>query len=296
MADFGMGNGFGTPAAAPAADTLTAPVAAPAVGASKSTLPDVAKPYYAAAMTELRGMQERGETEVIHSKSSALIFQRILGDPTHPDKRAVGIVRNEDGSMKPNANGNAIHENVPCAKPIGYLFKTAAPVKIPVIAGKKTNVSGYAPEDLTWKDVPAGQQVIMTLLEVFVLASQVEYSFTFAAEVVDETGNTVVKPNEFKLSLRWDSVKSGKAKFPNIVPQLKSGGSPKENAINICSAEPNPDGSINWTSPEYEAKFGVFFIKNKRVKSGGATKAGKDNTVENAAICRALLADIAGRG
>lgn len=292
MADF---TPFDTASGAPAADTVAAPAAAPAVGASKSSIPEVVKPYYNAGMAELRTLQEQGQAEKIHSKSSALIFLRILGDPTHPDKRAVGVVRNEDGSVKPNANGNAQHENVPCAKPIGYLFRTAEPVSIPVIAGKKTNVSGFAPEDLTWKDVPAGQQVVMTLLEVFVLASQTEYSFTFAAEVIDETGNKVVKPGEFKLSLRWDSVKSGKAKFPNIVPQLKSGGSPKENAINICAAELNPDGSVKWTAPEYEEKFSAFFIKNKRVKSGGATKAGKDNTVENAAVCRQLLADILNR-
>ena len=254
----------------------------------------------AAANAELAAMTEAGRLAELGSKSGALVFKHMLGNPCVADKRRVGTQKDASGKTLLDANNKPVTIDQDCSKPIGFVFKATEDVSVPVITGKKTPKTGFNPEDLSEKTYPAGSDVILTYLELFLLAIRPEYSLRFGAEIVDEAGNKVLNPKGFRLDIKMSTYlkKDGGdgAALPSPSPSLVK-GAVKEGMVDICTKGANGEPVWGDNNP-YKEKFEVFFsrsTKSLRDKVGGAKKDDNEASYKLAAMCRNILSDMQSR-
>lgn len=207
------------------------------------------------ALRESRSAEEKA---LEGSKSDKVVFIGCLGDP------ASGQFRKSKG------------ENIPSNKVVGYRFKAVEDMQVPVSKLKVGFKNHLDTEEITMRDVKAGEEFDLNLFETGVLAAQIEYSGKFTGE------GTYVTLN----------VKFSKDR-PDPLPVLKAlKGSVKENMITVATNIGDETKKQWQVKDEFADKFDVLYIKKSAGKpSGGSNNSAKESTADVAAAFLQYIKD-----
>lgn len=209
--------------------------------------------------------------------SGNIKFLRLLGNPykTSP------II----GAGKLPMQG---YEKVP--QTIGALFEAMAPVRVPCVPAEKKPTDPITSSDLTWREVAAGEKFALTLIEVYILAIQPEYSLFFGIDTKDGEYN----PTGCRVVLKWSDGKNGAPapKIPTATFSAPDAGVVlRQHTEPVCAASEDRSNP-QWTSPLYE-KFAPFIVRNNTVKTGGTAQSAKARAINDAKktslYCKNLL-------
>ena len=207
---------------------------------------------------------DQSARDALGMESGNIKFIRLLGNPY----RTSPIISKGGEPLQG-------YENV--AQTIGALFEAQAPCKIPVVPADKKPTDTITASELTWKNVQAGEQFALTLIETFLLAIMPNYSLYFGADAEDGTYDA----KGCKVVLKWAKGGTSAGAAPKIPTATFSvaGKILRKETESICTGDrENPV----WTNPIY-AKFAPIIVKAKNVKTGGTSQSGKTKAINDAA-------------
>lgn len=208
--------------------------------------------------------ESEGYDKAIESqKSGAIQFISCLGNPARTQKRT------EAGQNKDSC------------QVIGYKLKALEPIEVPVakiIDKSKPMAHG----EITYKQVAAGEEFDVSLFELGALISKPEYAGKFTGG-----GDEVV------LHI---TMSKGNDNEPLTV--LKRKGSPlKDTMIKVATESVNAENGKKTYSclPEYEEKFGVYFVRKSGPVGGSKASKPQESAQDLAAAFQAYLASQASK-
>lgn len=201
----------------------------------------------------ISGMTEE-EREALGNKSATLKFVRLLGLGSQRSNRRV----NKD-------------ETADCATPVGIVFTSTEPIRVPVIDILKNHQTGITAEDVSYVDVPADTEFTVSYMEYMLLITRPEYSGLCWANGDDNGAFFAAKAPAYL---------KNKAKLPTPTINFRT-GSVKASIHNVD--EKNAAG--RWViKPEHAEKFGALMKAVKPSRSGGTKKAVASPVLVSAAI------------
>lgn len=216
-----------------------APGAAPAPNAKAKN--KASEKFEAQGKAIVSGMSAE-EQAALGAKSDTLIFLDVLGMGSKQSSRRVADDR-----------------NVSCSTPIAAKFRTTEDILIPQIPITKDKKTGINPEtDITWVEVKAGEEFILSYYEAMFLMIKDEYG-GYASDGEN--------PRAVRFTPRLNAYVANEAFLPT--PTLtQEKGAIKANIVDI---DEEVDGVWN-CKPEYVEKFGELFKKKapKRDSEGGS--------------------------
>lgn len=206
--------------------------------------------------TAIISQMSEEELATLGSKSHTLHFKHLLGLASKKSRRKVSKDESKD-----------------CSTPVGIVLVSDEAIQVPVIDINKTKETGITPEDITYREVAAGEEFFVSYYEYMYLILRDEY-----AGLCEAKGD----PQGAYFSPKLPAFAKGEAKLPTPTINLKS-GSVKENMVDIDVKTEN-----GWEIQAGYEKFADLLRKSKPSKSGGTKSSTPTPTVVAVALRRML--------
>lgn len=210
----------------------------------------------------ISGMTDE-QKEALGAKSGTLHFVHLLGLQSRKAERVV-----------------AGRQTIETFTPVGVTLVCDEAISVPQIDITKDANTGIDPADVTYKEVPAGEEINLSYYEFMYLIVRDEYSGRFEVNGDPVGAYLAVKTPKFL---------EGKAKLPTPTICFRGTGSPKETMIAIDAKGADDKWEIK---PEYAEKFGAL-LKRKTVTRTGV-KGGNKNSIPKPVVVSQALKKILG--
>ena len=186
------------------------------------------------------------EKQALGSKSATLRLEHLLGLESDKTSR-----KTTTGSL-------------PCATAVGAKMFTTEDIKVPVIDIKKNKNTGITAEDITYRDVKANSEFVLSYYELMFLIIRPEYSGVCANKYADD--GVIFEPKTPKFLTSQQKLPTPSFRFTPAC-----GKSIKEGMVSVDVK--GADGK--WViKEEYAEKFGDL-VKKSKVNRGGSSNTKK---------------------
>lgn len=210
--------------------------------------------------TALLAQMTDEQRATLGAKSGTLHFKHLLGLASKKSRRRVSKDESKD-----------------CSTPVGIVFVSDEAIQVPVIDINKNKETGITAEDISYREVAAGEEFTLSYYEYMFLIVRDEYAGL--CEAKGDVQGAYFSP-------KLPAFMKGEASLPTPTINLKS-GSVKENMVDI-----DVKGENGWTiQPGYE-KFADLLRKSKPAKAGGTKSSTPTPTVVAVALQNILNAKI----
>lgn len=224
-------------------EALGGVVQAPATKAKKDS------DYLAIRGNAILAGKTEEEREMLGCKSDTLHFQYLLGLASKKSTRRVSQ-----------------NETKGCSTAVGVALVSDEDITVPVIDILKDKNTGINPEDISYREVKAGEEFYLSYYEFMYLIVRDEY-----AGVCCSGDN----PQDIYFTAKMPAFLSGKNKLPTPTINMRN-DSIKKSIVNIDEKGPNGEWYIK---DAYAEKFGALIKKQTPKRSAGAKNATPKSTL-----------------
>jgi hypothetical protein len=236
------------------------------------------------------------DKSILFTKSDSLEVICILGSPfwtqslRNSGKRYDSYVND----LRIATNSKAKTGTHKASKPFAALCVAHEDLKIPRLPVERTSKTGYLDTEVEWIDVKAGEEFVMTYLEIELLGMQPEYSFKFMYDGVSKGISVSVKAHNFYN--KQSRIGTNGTRLPTPALLSNTGVSAKSKMQMICGKDPVTNLPIWEDTPRgrlYKERFEHMYKGHVTRETKARKKAATTNNIEVAALramnCRKLL-------
>ena len=244
------------------------------------------------------------ENSKVESLSNALEIIHLLGSPFYQqplrnkgarynalvnDLRVAGAAKPKTGTYK-------------CAIPFAVLCVAHQQLEIPRLPVELNTKTGFMPTDVKYITVEAGQEFVMTYLELMLLGMGEQYLFTFRYDGMDNGITIATKLHNFETKQSAFGPRGRRLPTPTLLSH--TGVPAKDKMQMICRKDPTSDEPI-WGDTDrdklYKERYYYMYKGHptREVQNSGKKRISSADkpsvAAQRAMSCRAFLANVSDR-
>lgn len=235
------------------------------------------------------------EKAILSSKSDTITFlgyvvmnskKEMVHRQQLDDSGNVIYQKDENGNDKLDKNGKRMPATATeSPKAVGVVFVSTEDVTVPVIDARYTTANFDATVKVDTRVVPAGEKIVLTLLEAMRFLAQPEYSTQFKVEANPALR---IKANTGFITLNTKAFASGQSKLPSVSFNFqKDCGAPRDlKALFIDKQDASGKWVLNDAEPD-AARF-AFMLEPKKGSRPKKEVAPKDPAADRYAVAAAI--------